>query len=337
MGRVPPGGPTLRMLAFPSRVPMRIHAPFRCNNPKSADFPAWGRSWRPDTPESPGFSYICPRSRNGVRSPARALPTNGIAGASAGIATWTRINKYREGMPKVGRVYREKEMIMATALLALTAKKRERSTKAALKNMRKEGRVPAVVYGLDKDPQMVEVSTVDMRAHLTQRNHVIELSLDGAASQKVMIKAIERDPISRNLMHIDFLRVDNEHPVIVNVPVTTFGIPFGVKTEGGVFSTMKKFVKLRAKVQDIPDKFDMDVSDLKSGIIFYVKDLKFEKGTFVTPGKTALYGVTTGKAEVEEVKPAAAAAAPAADAKKDGKTDAKADAKAGDKKDEKKK
>ena len=220
---------------------------------------------------------------------------------------------------------------MATALLALTAKKRIQSTKAALKNMRKAGNVPGIIYGLNKDPEMVEVSAVDMRSHLSQRNHVIEISLEGASSQKVMLKAVERDPIRRDLVHIDFLRVDNEHPVIVNVPVTTFGIPFGVKTEGGVFSTMKKFVKLRAKVQDIPDKFDMDVSDLKSGTIFYVRDLKFEKGTFVTPGKTALYGVTTGKAEVEEVKPVAAAAAPAAA----GKGEAKADAKAGDKKDDK--
>jgi large subunit ribosomal protein L25 len=220
-------------------------------------------------------------------------------------------------------------------LLTLSAKKRNRDTKAALKNMRKEGRVPAIVYGLNKDPLMVEVTSVDMRPHLTQRNHVIELSLDGGVSEKVMIKAVERDPIRRDLVHIDFLRVDNEHPVVVNVPVTTFGIPFGVKTQGGVFSTMKKFVKLRAKVQDIPDKFDMDVSEINSGTIIYVRDLKFDKGTFVTPGKTALYGVTTGKAEVEEVKPAAAA--PAADAKADGKTDAKADAKGGDKKDEKKK
>jgi large subunit ribosomal protein L25 len=220
---------------------------------------------------------------------------------------------------------------MTTALLALTAKKRIHSSKAALKNMRKAGNVPGIIYGLNKDPEMVEVSAVDMRSHLSQRNHVIEISLEGASSQKVMLKAVERDPIRRDLVHIDFLRVDNEHPVIVNVPVTTFGIPFGVKTEGGVFSTMKKFVKLRAKVQDIPDKFDMDVSDLKSGTIFYVRDLKFEKGSFVTPGKTALFGVTTGKAEaVEEVKPAAAAAPAAA-----GKGDAKADAKAGDKKDDK--
>jgi large subunit ribosomal protein L25 len=219
---------------------------------------------------------------------------------------------------------------MSAALLSLTAKKRAPSTKAAKKNMRQEGRVPAIIYGLNKDPEMVEVSAVDMRPHLAQRNHVIEISLEGGTSQKVMLKAVERDPIRRDLVHIDFLRVDNEHPVIVNVPVTTFGMPYGVKTEGGVFSTMKKFVKLRAKVQDIPDKFDMDVSEIRSGTIFYVRDLKFDKGTFVTPGKTALYGVTTGKAEVEETPVAkpAAAAAPAADAKAG---DAKKDDKAGGK------
>lgn len=217
-------------------------------------------------------------------------------------------------------------------LLSLAAKQRPRSTKSFLNQMRKQGRVPAIVYGLDKEPELVEVTAVDMRPHLSQRNHVIELSVAGAGSQKVMLKSVERDPIRKDLVHIDFLRVDNEHPVIVAVPVTTFGMPYGVKTEGGVFSIMKKYVKLRAKVQDIPDKFDLDVSDLHSGTIFYVRDLKFEKGTFVTPAKTALFGVTTGKAEVEETPAAAApaAAAPAADAK------AGAKPAAGDKKDEKK-
>ncbi len=198
--------------------------------------------------------------------------------------------------------------------LVLQAKKRLKSSKGSLLQMRREGRVPAVIYGLDKEPELVEITTVDMRPHLTQRNHVIDLTVDGS-SQQVMLKAVERDPIRKDLLiHIDFLRVNNERPVIVNVPVTTFGIPVGVKTQGGVFSVMKKYVKLRAKVQDIPDKFDMDVSELAQGTIFYVKDLQFAKGTFVTPGKTALFGVTTGKAEVEEVKPVAAAAAPAAGA-----------------------
>ena len=202
------------------------------------------------------------------------------------------------------------------AKLTLSAKKREKTTKAGLANMRREGRVPAVVYGLEKEPELVEVTAPDMRAHLAQLNHVIDLQLDGGGSQQVMIKAVERDPIRKDLMHIDFLRVNNERPVIVNVPVKPHGVPVGVKTEGGVFSVMKKFVKVKSKVQDIPDSFEWDVSELSAGIIIYVKDLKFPKGTFVTPAKTALFGVTTGKTD-EEVAPtptpaaAAAATAPA--------------------------
>lgn len=194
--------------------------------------------------------------------------------------------------------------------LSLAAKKREKSTKGALSRMRKEGRVPAVVYGLEAEPELVEVNATEMRPHLSQKNHVIDLKIDGK-SQQVMLKMVERDPIRKDLVHIDFLRVNSERPVIVAVPVTTHGIPVGVKVEGGVFSVMKKFVKVRARIADIPDVFDIDVSDIAHGTIFYVKDLKFAKGTFVTPGKTALFGVTTGKAEE---LPAAPAAAPAAEA-----------------------
>lgn len=225
------------------------------------------------------------------------------------------------------------------ANLPLAALKRDKASKGQLGRIRKDGMVPAVVYGLERDPEMVTVNAVDLRPHLAQRNHVIDLQV-GGASQQVMLKAVERDPIRKHLIHIDFLRVNNDRPVIVNVPVTTFGMPFGVKTEGGVFSVMKKFVKLRAKVQDIPEKFDLDVSDLKSGVIFYVKDLKFEKGTFVTPGKTALFGVTSGRAEDEAAAAAAAtvsAAAATASAASAAAAGAAAPAAGAEKKEEKKK
>jgi large subunit ribosomal protein L25 len=207
--------------------------------------------------------------------------------------------------------------------LQLAAIKRDKASKGNLGRLRKDGFVPAIVYGLDKEPEMITVKAVDLRPHLSQRNHIIDLQV-GGAGQKVMLKMIERDAIRKDLVHIDFLRVNEERPVIVNVPVTTHGMPYGVKTEGGVFSTMKKFVKLRARIKDIPEKYDIDVSDLKSGVIFYAKDLKLANGvSLVTPGKTALFGVTTGRAEEETpaaaAPAAAAAAAPAADAKKDEK------------------
>ena len=198
--------------------------------------------------------------------------------------------------------------------LKLTAKKREQGTKGKLAAMRREGRIPGIVYGPKSEPTMVEVLATDLRTLLPKRNHVIEMSLEGSM-QNVMVKQVERDPIRRDVLHIDFLRVDEVHPVIVSVPVISHGIPVGVRTGGGVFSVAKKSVKLKAKVQDIPENFTIDVSDFETGKTFYVRELPFKNGVFVTPGRTALFGVGTGRKEEElpaAGAPAAAAAAPAA-------------------------
>jgi large subunit ribosomal protein L25 len=196
--------------------------------------------------------------------------------------------------------------------LTLTAKKRERGTKGKLAAMRREGRVPCVIYGPKTKPGMAEVKAADLRLILPKRNHVIEMNLDGEI-QAVMVKQVERDPVRKDIMHVDFLRVDEIHAVTVSVPVIPQGIPIGVKLQGGVFNVAKKSVKLKAKVQDIPENFTVDVSGFESGKTFYVRDLKFEKGTFITPPRTALFGVGIARKE-EEAAPVAekAAAAPAA-------------------------
>ncbi len=189
---------------------------------------------------------------------------------------------------------------------ALPATKRTPSSRGYLNKIRREGRIPAVIYGLGKEPELVEVSYVDIRTMLNERNKPIALNIEGT-KQDVLIKAVDKEAIKKTVLHIDFLRVDDSSQVIVNVPVETTGVPVGVKTEGGVFSVMKKFVTLRARVKDIPEKFLNDVSEMSSDKIFYVRDLVFEKGRIMTPAKTALYGVSSGrKAEPAAGAPAAA-------------------------------
>ncbi|HEX2612782.1 MAG TPA: 50S ribosomal protein L25 [Fibrobacteria bacterium] len=200
----------------------------------------------------------------------------------------------------------------------ISANKRPLGTKGTLSSLRREGKVPAVIYGLKGEAETIELVASDLRPVLAHRNALIDLNVGGTV-QKAMLKQLDRDPIRGDYLHADFLRVDDTHPVTVTVPVVTEGIPVGVKTGGGVFSVAKKFVRLRAKVQDIPDTFTIDVSDLKNGVTFYVKDLQFDKGTFVTPPRTALFGVGEGRKEeaaATTAAPAAAAAAPAAGDKK---------------------
>ncbi len=193
--------------------------------------------------------------------------------------------------------------------LTLAANKRQKGTKGQLAALRREGRVPGVLYGLKSEPQMLEVKAADLRVILPKRNHVVALKLDGQ-DVKVMVKQVERDVIRRDARHIDFLRVDEVHPVTVQVSVIPQGMPVGVKIEGGVFSISKKYVLLKAKIRDIPDNFTIDVSGLKTGDTIYVKDLKFEKGVVLTPGKTALFGVGFAKVEEEVVAAPVAAATP---------------------------
>jgi len=190
--------------------------------------------------------------------------------------------------------------------ISITARKRSLSTKGALSALRREGKVPGVVYGLKGEPETVEITATDLRPVLARRNSVIEVTIDGAV-QKTMMKQLDRDPIRGDFLHVDFLRVDEVQPVTAIVSVTTEGIPVGVKTQGGVFSVAKKFVKIRARVQDIPEVFNIDVSDLAAGTTIYVKDLQFDKGSFVTPPRTALFGVSEGRRQQQEE-----AAAPAA-------------------------
>lgn len=221
----------------------------------------------------------------------------------------------------------------AAEKVVLPAKVRPVSSKGSLGRMRREGNVPAVVYGLKTEPTMVVVKATDLRAPLAQRNLIFQLDIEGKI-ENVMLKTVERDPIRRDVTHVDFLRVNDTHPVVVTVPVTTFGIPVGVKQQGGVFSVMKKVVRLKTRIGDIPDQFKIDVSELGAGKIFYVRDLKIANGTFLTPPKTALFGVTSGRKEDEAAAAAAAkpaAAAPAAAAKSAEKA-APAAAKGGDKK-----
>lgn len=209
--------------------------------------------------------------------------------------------------------------------LAITARKRTQGSKGALSALRRQERVPGVVYGLKKEPETLDVAASDLRPLLAHRNVIIDLDLDGAP-QRVLLKQVDRDPIKGHYVHVDFLRVDESQPVVAVVPVVTEGVATGVKNQGGFFKVAKKFVRLRAKLPDVPEKFVIDISDMESGKTFYVSDLKLDKGVFITPPRTALFGIS----EARGVKAEEAAAAPAAakDAKdvKDAKEGEKAEA-----------
>lgn len=179
--------------------------------------------------------------------------------------------------------------------------------RSTLQKIRATGRIPAIVYGLKKDPLAIDVSHIELLkiAAKENPNEVYTLVVNGN-QEKVLVREFSWHPVKTNVIsHIDFIRVADEHPVTIKVPVTTHGMPVGVKTEGGQFSVMKKFVKVSCKAADIPAVFSNDISELRSGTIFYARDINFPQGKFLTPPKTALFGVSKGRKKEAEPDPKA--------------------------------
>jgi len=200
----------------------------------------------------------------------------------------------------------------------LKAINRTKGPDSKLHAIRKNGQVPGIIYGLKKEAVSIAVSHIDLLKLVAtaKPNQSITITHE-TGSEEVLIYSVSWHKVKiRTIEHVDFIRIDADHPVTVKVPVRTTGLPVGVKTQGGQFSFMKRFVRVKCKAKDIPESFTQDISELTAGTVFYTRDIKFPEGVIVTPPKTALYGISRGrKKEEEETPKAAAKPAPKAAAK----------------------
>ena len=171
--------------------------------------------------------------------------------------------------------------------------------------LRAEGKVPGVVYGLGQDPQSVSVVWRDLRGALTGEaglNALIDLEIDGASGDLVIVKALQRHPVRRDVLHVDFLRVSRDQAISVEVPVVLHGEAAAVR-EGGVVDQGLYFLHVAAKPADIPNEITVDITGLSIGDAIRVGDLQLPAGatTDVDPEETV---VSASVAQSAEASPA---------------------------------
>ena len=207
---------------------------------------------------------------------------------------------------------------MATALEtnALEAHPRKPGTKNEARRVRREGKIPAVVYGAGKDSLSI---TVDPRVVTrilnseTGHNTIFDLTLDGEKT-KAMIVDWQYEPIKGRLLHIDLKRIALDKVLTVSVPIELTGEAEGVKTQGGILEQMLREVEIECLPADIPSHIDVDISQLTFGKVLRVSDLPHsDKIKFLTDENQPVAHVTSVKEEVA-VSPEAAAEAAAAPA-----------------------
>jgi large subunit ribosomal protein L25 len=190
---------------------------------------------------------------------------------------------------------------------------RTQTGKGAARKLRAAGQVPGVVYGAGREPQPLVVARETLeRVARMGTNVLLELSVDGQLPPEgvaAMLKALERHPVTRAPLSVDFQWVSLTRAVQVSVPVVLTGIPDGVRLEGGVLEQMLHEVEVRCLPTNIPRELTIDVSHLKVHESVHVRDLAVPGGVeIVTEPDAALATVAPPRVQVEEAAAAAAAA-----------------------------
>jgi large subunit ribosomal protein L25 len=208
-------------------------------------------------------------------------------------------------------------MATATEQNLLEAQPRTPGTKNDARRVRRDGKVPAVVYGAGKQTMPVSVDprqVVRILHSQTGHNTVFDLAIDGERT-KAMIVDWQYEPIKGALLHIDLKRIAMDQKLRVNVPIELTGEAAGVKEQGGILEQIVREVELECLPSDIPNAIEVDISHLVFGVVLRVADLpKSDKLKFLTdPDQPVAHIISIKEEEVPTVDAIAgeAAAAPA--------------------------
>jgi large subunit ribosomal protein L25 len=198
----------------------------------------------------------------------------------------------------------------------LQAEKREGRGKNEARRLRASGRIPAVVYGAQKNTA-VEIA-VDPKVLLrilhseSGVNTLIGLQGVDLAGGKVLVKEYQLDPIDHKLLHADFYAVAMDKAITVTVPIVLKGEPKGVKQQGGIVDFVNRELEVECLPGDIPEHIDVDVSELMMHQGLRVRDLQADaKWKAISDPDTMIVHVVAVKAEEPAPVEAAAAAAAA--------------------------
>ena len=202
-------------------------------------------------------------------------------------------------------------------LRKISANARDTRGKGEATRLRRTGRIPAVAYGKKLSAQSLAVSPDDMKSVLTServRNTVIELDVDGKSKLTVLLRDYQHHPVSRAILHADFVQISLDEPVDVQIPLETTGKAAGV-VKGGILRQVFRRIPVRCLPTLIPVKIVHDVTELELDGHVPAKALALPEGVSVRlPPEQTVIAVVTEKQAPEEEEAAAAPVAGAAGA-----------------------
>jgi large subunit ribosomal protein L25 len=199
----------------------------------------------------------------------------------------------------------------------LNAFPRSLGRRAGAKKLRSSGRIPAIIYGRQAQPQNLEVNAKEMEDlihHSISENLLVDLAVkeDGRPKRLALVQEVQHHPLSGKVLHVDFHEIAENEKVTVKIPVETTGEAEGVKTQGGVLEHVLFKISIRGLAKDLPEFVTVDVAHLKIGEAIHLGEIKAPPGVEIVGDKQIpVIAVAAPRTEEEEAAEAAEAAAAA--------------------------
>jgi large subunit ribosomal protein L25 len=188
--------------------------------------------------------------------------------------------------------------------------------KKSSKQIRNSGGVPCVIYGKDGNTHFYAEELSFKNLIYTHEAHLVKLTI-GEKEYSVVLKDIQYHPVNDKILHVDFISISEDKPVIIGIPVRVTGVSAGVLA-GGKLVIKKRNLKVKGLPKDLPEELVVDITNLKIHDTLKVGDLAFDKIELLDPKRDMVLGIATsrvaqkGEGETATEEPAAGAAPEAA-------------------------
>ncbi len=161
----------------------------------------------------------------------------------------------------------------------ISASRRESLGKGPARQSRMAGTIPAVVYGPDLEPIPIAIEERALRTAMKSSSGagtIFNLDVEGNEN-KVVLREIQRDPVTSKIMHLDFHAISMTKPLNISIPIRFDGTPVGVKTDGGIMQITMRELEISCLPTDIPESLVVNVEDLGIGDSIHVRDVEVPK------------------------------------------------------------
>ncbi|MCU6712355.1 50S ribosomal protein L25 [Paenibacillus sp. J5C_2022] len=157
----------------------------------------------------------------------------------------------------------------------LQAESRTKINRSGLRKLRQSGQVPAIVFGKNTEAEMIHISSIAFKKWMRDKGSgFIQLQFGEERSLPVLLEDYQHDPVTNDIIHVDFQRVQDKEIIRTKIPVKYMGTPAATKN-GGVVQVQSTFIEVESLPKFLPDMVELEISNLGIGETLSVKDVAF--------------------------------------------------------------